>query len=181
MTEVNKVGQPLAQSWFQEKTSTFSYKSKASSGSRHNQNNFFDPEIHDVTSIPVSNLFSLSLSPVFSAKIAVWLKYFLPEWSKLISDQTMLDCSAHYHIDFIDTVYLLQHTVTNQITFFENEQRIIDSEILKLLEKGIIEPCVPETGESITTVFLRPKKDGNYRMTLNLKRLNSFVEYHIAS
>ena len=27
-------------------------------------------------------------------------------------------------------------------------------------------------------VFVRPKKDGNYRMILNLRKLNSFVEYH---
>ena len=48
----------------------------------------------------------------------------------------------------------------------------------KLLEKGVIEPCVPETGEFISTIFLRPKKDGSHRMILNLKKLNSFVEYH---
>ena len=53
---------------------------------------------------------------------------------------------------------------------------MIDSEILKLLEKRVVKPCEPETGEFVCTVFLRPKKDGNYRMILNLKK--SFVEYH---
>ena len=74
------------------------------------------------------------------------------EWPKLTSDQSIVDCAAHYHIDFIDTVYPLQHTVTNQITFSETEQQIINSEILKWFEKGL--------GGA---VFLRPKKDGNYR------------------
>ncbi|XP_028415993.1 uncharacterized protein LOC114539556 [Dendronephthya gigantea] len=46
MTEVNKVGQRVAQSRFQEKTSTFSYKSKAPRGGRHGQNNFFDRRRH---------------------------------------------------------------------------------------------------------------------------------------
>ena len=100
------------------------------------------------------------------------------EWAKLTSDNTILDCAAHYHIDFIDNVYPFQHTGPNQISFCETKQRVIDAEVSKLLEKGVIEPCVPETGEFITTVFQRPKKDGSHRMILKLKKLNSFIEYY---
>ena len=46
MTEVNKVGQRVAQSRFHDKTSTFSYKSKASRRARHSQNHFFDRRRH---------------------------------------------------------------------------------------------------------------------------------------
>ena len=106
------------------------------------------------------------------------MKHFLPEWAKLTSDKSILDCAAHYHIDFLDNEFPVQHTVPNQIIFSETEQRVIDSEILKLLEKGVVKRCEPKTGDFVSTVFLRPKKDGNYCMILNLKKLNSFVEYH---
>ena len=34
------------------------------------------------------------------------------------------------------------------------------------------------TGEYISSIFIRPKKDGTYRLILNLKNLNDHVEYH---
>ena len=96
----------------------------------------------------------------------------------MTSDKAILDSAAHYHIEFIDNAHPTQHQIPHQITFSDTEQRIIDAEITKLLEKGVIIPCESEQGEYISTVFVRPKKDGNYRMILNLKQLNSFVEYH---
>ena len=35
-----------------------------------------------------------------------------------------------------------------------------------------------ETGEFVSTIFLRPKNDGSFRMILNLKQFNEWVEYH---
>lgn len=58
------------------------------------------------------------------------------------------------------------------------EQNILDLEIIKFLEKGVIEECYNEKEEFISNVFLRQKKDGSYRMILNLKKFNEFVAYH---
>ena len=33
-------------------------------------------------------------------------------------------------------------------------------------------------GKFISTISIRPKKDGTYRLILNLKNLNDHVEYH---
>ena len=33
-------------------------------------------------------------------------------------------------------------------------------------------------GDFLSTIFVRPKKDGSYRMILNLKPLNEFVSYY---
>lgn len=33
-------------------------------------------------------------------------------------------------------------------------------------------------GEYISNIFIRPKKDGSFRLILNLKQLNESVEYH---
>lgn len=48
----------------------------------------------------------------------------------------------------------------------------------KFLETGVIEKTKHSEGEYISNIFVRPKKDGSYRLILNLKHLNQFVEYH---
>ena len=48
----------------------------------------------------------------------------------------------------------------------------MDQEIYTLLQKGVIEEANHSTGEFLSNVFLRPKKDGSFRMILNLKNLN---------
>ena len=48
----------------------------------------------------------------------------------------------------------------------------------KLLSKGVIQKCGHEPGEYISSIFLREKKDVPYRVILNLKHLNKFVEHH---
>ena len=46
------------------------------------------------------------------------------------------------------------------------------------LETGVIEKTKNSEGEYIFNIFVRPKKDGSYRLILNLKHLNQFAEYH---
>ena len=45
-------------------------------------------------------------------------------------------------------------------------------------KKRIIVKSSHEEGEFISNIFLRPKKDGSFRMILNLKDLNTFVRFH---
>ena len=54
------------------------------------------------------------------------------------------------------------------------EARILDKEINKLLQIGIIEHTTHTSGECISPVFIRPKQNG-YRMILKL--LNEAIEY----
>ena len=35
-----------------------------------------------------------------------------------------------------------------------------------------------KTGEFVSTIFLRPKNDGSFRIILSLKQFNESVEYH---
>ena len=65
-----------------------------------------------------------------------------------------------------------------KINFTRQEQEIIDVEIDKLLIKGVISETTHCRGEYISTIFVRPKKDGGHRLILNLKSLNEHVEYH---
>ena len=57
------------------------------------------------------------------------------------------------------------------------QQAIVAKEIETLLNKGVIKPSCHEPGEFISPIFLRPKPDGTYRMILNLRAFNEFVQY----
>ena len=49
--------------------------------------------------------------------------------------------------------------------------------VQKLLNKDVIEIANHETGQVISNIFTRPKKDGGYRMILDLSELNEYITY----
>ena len=71
----------------------------------------------------------------------------------------------------------MQFMPPKEINFTKPEQEVIDNEIDKLLTKGVISETTHCPGEYISTIFIRPKKDGGFRLILNLKNLNEHVEY----
>ena len=80
-------------------------------------------------------------------------------------------------IEFTRTPY--QRVVPREKKILDlEEQHVIDIEIDKLLVKGVITPSSHEEGEYISPIFTRAKKDGSFRVILNLKRLNTHVQYH---
>ena len=52
---------------------------------------------------------------------------------------------------------------------------IINSEIQKLKSKKVIINTDKRTGDYISGVFTRSKKDDSHRMNLNLKNFNKFI------
>lgn len=103
------------------------------------------------------------------------LSHFEENWRKLTSDESVLDIALHCHIE-IDKEVPKQNKYPPQ--FFNSfEEEIIEKEICKLSEMGVIEEVQPHEGQFISPIFTRPKKDGEYRMILNLKELNKSVEY----
>ncbi|XP_013393685.1 uncharacterized protein LOC106161315 isoform X3 [Lingula anatina] len=54
---------------------------------------------------------------------------------------------------------------------------IIDIEIKKLLDMKVIIPVNSEAGQILSPIFLRQKENGEYRLILNLKKLNRFIPY----
>ena len=53
----------------------------------------------------------------------------------------------------------------------------VDKKICKLLRKKVIVETFGCEGDFVSPVFTRLKKDGNCRMILSLKQLDSFVVY----
>ena len=67
---------------------------------------------------------------------------------------------------------------THLRNYTHREKGINEVEITKLNQKGVIRKAIPCTGQFISSIFIRPKKDGSFRMILNLKQLNEFITYH---
>ena len=70
------------------------------------------------------------------------MQNYIVNWKRITSDPFILDVVAHCHIDFEDEPLLRSNIARLQCTFSTSEQIIIDNEIEKVLEKGIIEPSI---------------------------------------
>lgn len=87
-----------------------------------------------------------------------------------------MDIALHCKIEF-DKEIPKQNVYPPQ--FFNSfEEEIIDKEISKLSDMGVIEEVQSQENQFISPIFTKQKKDGEYRMILNLKELNTSVEYH---
>ena len=106
------------------------------------------------------------------------MKQFVPAWKDITDDPEVLDWVEHCHLEFKDGVPPVQETDYKVIQFNDAEAAIIDSEIVQLLNKGVIVESPHSQGEFVSSIFVRLKKNGvDYRMILNLKELNKFIVY----
>ena len=110
--------------------------------------------------------------------VAGRLKKFSRAWEKITSDKVILSMVSGCKIEFENGREPDQVVIPKQLNFCKKEEEIIDAELHKLLKKQVIEPAMHCPGEFISPIFIRPKKDGSYRLILNLKQLNESVEYH---
>ena len=104
------------------------------------------------------------------------LSSYVEQWKMLTSDEFILDMVTEAHIELLTTPF--QVKCPQKKLFSSKERLVIDSEIKSLLAKGVIVPSDTEPGEYISPIFITPKKDGSYRMILNLKQFNEHVAYH---
>lgn len=81
------------------------------------------------------------------------------------------------HIEFKGDIAPRQSSHRPSI-FNATERAIVQTEVDKLITKGVIVPSSPEKEDFVSTVFLRPSKEGSHRTIPNLKQFNEFVEYH---
>ena len=63
------------------------------------------------------------------------------------------------------------------LNFFSVETEIIDAEISKLLSKCVFINTTREPNDYVSRIFTRIKKDGNYRVILNLITFNEFLKF----
>ena len=129
----------------------------------------------NMTSLSVEIVHSLLKSQTSSQ--AGELKHFLPQWEVITTDPTILLIVTGVKLEFKNGVAPMQHYGRPSV-FNSHQHSIVNAEIAKLLARGVIMPAAQETEEFISTIFLRPKKDGTHRIILNLQACNKFIAYH---
>ena len=105
------------------------------------------------------------------------IKNFIAAWQEITSDKTILSVVLGYKLEF----YGLQPIQFGKIrpTVLNSEAAAaLDQQIQNFLSWDILVESHHESTEFISPVFLREKKNGTFRMILNLKELNCFTAYH---
>ncbi len=120
----------------------------------------------------------LSKSEIDKLVIGGRLRSYSHVWEKYTSDQYILSTVSGYKIEFINKApYQPFSNIPRPYKLNEHEIEAIDNEIIKLQQKGVIEHTVIEHDQYVSNNFTRPKKDGGYRMILDLSYLNDDVQY----
>ena len=104
------------------------------------------------------------------------MAHCIDAWKSITADSEILTSVSGELIPFI--TISVQRKVPFQPVWKGPKSEFIDNEILSLLKKGVIIPSQHEPHEFISTIFRRNKRDGSFRMILNLKTLNEHVQYH---
>ena len=110
-------------------------------------------------------------------KLGGRLRQFLPFWRSICNDHRVLSLIKGAKFEFEDN-YVQQEKRPRVLKMSECEQEFMNSKIAELLEDGSIrEVQALDPHGWVSNVFLVPKKDGGYRMILNLKPLNKLIKY----
>ena len=92
-------------------------------------------------------------------------------------DKYVLALLKGIHVPFVNKAPI-QKSPPHELKMSEEEMTFVDQELQHLLNKGCIkalEGKIP--GGWVNNIFLVPKKNGGFRMILNLKKLNEHVVY----
>lgn len=103
---------------------------------------------------------------------------YLPFWRSLTSDTIILNIVTGYKLEFENGYVPIQSSIPPPIVFSHTEQTAVADTITALLVKGVVKVSMFETGQIVHNVFVRPKRDGEFRMILNLRPLNRHIQYH---
>lgn len=104
------------------------------------------------------------------------LKFFQKNWLDYTSDRLILEAVSGYRLDFL-TLPEKQSFVPAPYKLKPLEMHSVDIEIANLFSKKVIEKTNNTEG-FFSNIFTRPKKDGSYRVILDLTTLNKNIRYN---
>ena len=106
------------------------------------------------------------------------VRHFIPFWKSFCHDREVLQILKGVQVEFEDNKRPKQRIFPHELKMSEEERTFVDTEIQNLLQNGFIKKLdAPLPNGWISNVFLVPKKQGGFRMILNLKPLNKFIKY----
>lgn len=100
--------------------------------------------------------------------------FHFDRWKELTSDRNILKTVLGYKLDLLQCP--MQAKLPHQIRFSPEEVIVVDTEIQKLLDKNVIERANRVENDFISNIFTTKKRDGTYRLILNLQTLNKDIE-----
>ena len=101
------------------------------------------------------------------------VKKFLPNWEQITKNSEILETFPGAKISFCT---IPPSTVKNNPKFTQPVTDPIANKISKLLQKGVVKPSYHEEGEFILPIFVSVKSNGGYRLILNLKSFNKYID-----
>ena len=100
------------------------------------------------------------------------LANYFDKWKNFTKDNWILEQVLGVKVE-LENVKLPEK---KEINFKNEERKTVEEEIKKLLDKKVIHQVQDVQGQVVSNVFVRRKKDGSYRMILNLKDMNKLIE-----
>ena len=126
------------------------------------------------TEAPVGEYAMINLTKWGPDFIAGRVSSCVDAWAKITSDPHILKNIRSYKLEFTEPP--IQVRPLPEIRFSEGERAFVRKEIIELLGKKVLTRA-HESGEFVSIIFLREKREkGKYRMILNLKHLNKYIE-----
>ena len=102
------------------------------------------------------------------------LAHHYQSWTQITADPWVLEQVQGHKLELICTPH--QRKVPEAPHLSTEKEKLLEAEVLRLLEKGAISPLTIPIAESfISRMFLIPKKDGTMRPIIDLRELNKFV------
>ena len=100
------------------------------------------------------------------------LAHFAQNWAEITDDKWVLSLVRKgYRILFLERPNLSP----NPIFFQQPLSQHLEEEVASLLSKGAVEEIIPECPGYYSRIFLVPKKNGKFRLIIDLSVLNHFV------
>ena len=105
------------------------------------------------------------------------IKNFVDEWENITSDRWIIDTVLGAKIEFEDISNLPISMQKHNKQLSSIEEVLFRKEIARLRNRDVIKPIKESEAAFISSIFLREKKDNQYRLILNLKNFNRYVKY----
>ena len=96
-----------------------------------------------------------------------------PFWADITKDKFVLSLVNGVKIPFIDNSPPIQKNLLPELRMSKEEMKFVEEHIEQLLAQGFIRKLPHHIKNGwVSNIFLVPKKNGGFRMILNLKELN---------
>ena len=111
-------------------------------------------------------------------KIGGKVRKHLAFWRSITRDPYILDIVQGVKVPFINNKPPIQKHLPSELRMSPKEMAFVDEHIQQLIAQEFIKPLPAHIPDGwVSNIFLVPKRQGGFRLILNLRNLNKFVQY----